>query len=147
MRQQIKHLMLSNEIKLIKLPKVRDPRGNLTFIEDNAQIPFKIKRTYWIYDVPGGEERGGHAFTNSNELIVPLLGSFNIQTYSGEAYEEFCLNKPDYGIYIPKLTWRKLSHFVTGSICLVLTDTEYDECSYIYDFNEYIKEWAKKWQR
>jgi len=134
---------MDNEVRFIELPKIKDLRGNLTFLEDNNQVPFKIKRTYWIYDVPGGEERGGHAYKNSNELIIPLAGSFTVETIRGEKRETFTLNKTNHALFIPKLTWRKLTNFVSNSICLVISDTMYQDCEYIRSFMDYVNIWRE----
>ncbi len=129
---------MSGEIQFIELPKIKDLRGNLTFLEDHNQIPFKIERVYWIYDVPGGEERGGHAFKNTTELIIPLAGSFKVETIRGENKETFELNQTNKGLLIPPMTWRKVSQFIGGSVCLVVTNQKYLKEEYIRDFNEFI---------
>ena len=126
-----------NKLKLINLPKITDPRGNLSFFEGNNQIPFKIKRTYWIYDVPGGEIRGSHAFKRSNEFIVALSGSFDVVLHDGKIETRFSLNRSYYGLYVPSMTWRTLENFSTNSLALVVTDTDFDEQDYIRDFREF----------
>lgn len=125
--------------KLITLPKIKDLRGNLSFIEAQNHIPFDIKRVYWIYDVPGGQERGGHAYTNSRELIIPLSGGFTVELFNGEEKKIVRLNQTNEGLLLPELTWRKITGFLSNSVCLVLSDTKYSECEYIYDFNKYVK--------
>ncbi len=127
------------EPSIIELPKIKDLRGNLTFLEDNNHIPFKIERAYWIYDVPGGEDRGGHAFTNTTELIIPLSGGITVETYYGGERNEFNLNITNKGLLIHPMTWRKIGNFLSNSICLVITNKHYADCNYIRNFNEYIK--------
>lgn len=126
-----------NPIKLLKLPKIIDDRGNLSFIEEETHIPFRIKRVYWIYDVPGGEFRGSHAFKETEELIVALSGSFDIILHDGRLEYHFQLNRSYNGIYIPKMIWRKLDNFSTNSLALVLASTLYNELDYIRDFSEF----------
>ncbi|MBS4044362.1 MAG: WxcM-like domain-containing protein [Chitinophagaceae bacterium] len=128
--------MIKLEPQIIKLPKFLDPRGNLSFIEDNQQIPFKIARTYWIYDVPGGETRGGHAYYELQEFIVALSGSFDVVLHDGKKEHRFLLNRSYYGLYVPKLYWRSMENFSTNSLALVLADKEYNEKDYIRDFDE-----------
>jgi len=121
----------------IDLPKIFDPRGNLSFIEEGQSLPFDIKRIYWIYDVPGGEVRGGHAFRNTEELIVALSGSFDIVLNDGSKEYRFNMNRSYHGIFIPKMFWRKLENFSSNSLALILASTEYSEKDYIRDFNEF----------
>jgi oxalate decarboxylase/phosphoglucose isomerase-like protein (cupin superfamily) len=125
-------------IKLVNLPKIPDDRGNLSFIEEESNIPFKIKRTYWIYDVPGGETRGSHAFKKSKEFIVAISGSFDIILHDGKEETKYSLNRSYYGIYVPKLTWRRLENFSTNSLALILSSTAYNENDYIRDFDEFL---------
>lgn len=127
-----------SSIKLIQLPKFLDARGNLSFIEQENHIPFKIQRTYWIYDVPGGEIRGGHAYKNNEELIVALSGSFDVIVDDGNEKKTFSLNRSYYGLYVPKGTWREMQNFSTNSLALILSSTKYDENDYIRDYNEFI---------
>lgn len=124
--------------KIINLPKFEDPRGNLSFIEEYKQIPFKIERTYWIYDVPGGQVRGGHAFKEQQELIVALSGSFDVEVDDGENKQVFSLNRSYYGLYVPAGLWRQMQNFSTNSLALVLSSTHYNKEDYIYDYNEFI---------
>ncbi len=126
-------------IRLINLPKFDDPRGNLTFIENEEHVPFKIKRIYWIYDVPGGQVRGGHAFKEQKELIVALSGSFDVEVDDGKAKQIVSLNRSYYGLYIPAGLWRQMQNFSTNSLALVLSSTHYNEQDYIYDYEEYLK--------
>ena len=130
-------------IKIINLPKFEDPRGNLTFIEEENQIPFKIRRVYWIYDVPGGQVRGGHAFKKQQEFIVALSGSFDVIVNNGDNSEIFSLNRSYYGLYIPKGLWREMNNFSTNSLAMVLSSTEFSEDDYIREFKDYQK-WLEK---
>lgn len=123
---------------IIELPKFLDDRGNLSFIEENNHIPFKIERTYWIYDVPGGERRGGHAYFNLQEFIVALSGSFDVVLHNGEKEMRFSLNRSYYGLYIPKMIWREIENFSTNSLALILADEKYNEKDYIRDFDEFV---------
>lgn len=128
-----------NTPKLIDLPKIPDRRGNLSFIEGDAHIPFTIARSYWIYDVPGGEKRGGHAYRENEEFVVALSGSFDVVLHDGEQEYRFHLNRSYYGVYIPKMMWRALENFSTNSLALVLSSTLYDVHDYIRDFDEFSK--------
>ena len=121
----------------IGLPKVADPRGNLSFIQNNDQIPFDIKRTYWIYDVPGGMYRDGHAFRTQHEFIVALSGSFDVVLHDGVEEKRIHLSRSYYGIYVPPMTWRSIDNFSTNSVALVLSSTLYDANDYIRDFDEF----------
>lgn len=123
------------EFQIIKLPKFLDDRGNLSYIEQCKQIPFKIKRVYWIYDVPGGETRGGHAYKKNQEFVVALSGSFDVILDNGEEKKTFSLNRSYYGLYIPKGIWREMKNFSTNSLAFVLSSTKYDENDYICDYN------------
>lgn len=122
---------------IIELPKILDQRGNLTFIEEENHIPFKIERTFWIYDVPGGENRGGHAYRDTEEFIVALSGSFTVLLDDGNERKEFHLNRSYYGLYIPKMIWREMTDFSTNSLALVLASTPYYAADYIRDYNEF----------
>lgn len=126
--------------KIIQLPKFTDPRGNLSVIEELKDIPFKIERTYWIYDVPGGEHRGGHAYKNNQEFIVALSGSFDVHLDDGIKKQTFHLNRSYYGLYVPKGLWREMDDFSTNSLALVLSSTKYDVNDYIRDYDEF-KTW------
>ena len=128
-----------DEIRLINLPKIEDPRGNLSFIEEENHIPFKMKRVYWIYDVPGGQVRGGHAFRQQKELIVALSGSFDVKISDGEKEETVHLNRSYYGLYIPNRLWRQMNNFSTNALALVLSSTEFKEEDYIRDFRTFKK--------
>jgi len=120
--------------RLIELPKISDPRGNLSFIEEDTHLPFKIRRVYWIYDVPGGEIRGGHAFKETEELIIALSGSFDVVLHDGEKEHRFSINRSYYGVYVPKMIWRMLDNFSTNSLALIIASTEFSEDDYIRDF-------------
>lgn len=122
---------------IIQLPKITDPRGNLTFIEGGNHIPFDIKRVYWIYDVPGGETRGGHAFKEQKELIISLSGSFDVIVDNGKTIEKFSLNRSYYGLYVPSGCWRHMENFSTNALAMVLASTNYNENDYIRNYNEY----------
>lgn len=125
--------------KIISLPKILDPRGNLSFFENSNQIPFDIKRTYWIYDVPGGETRGSHAFKDSHEFIIALSGSFDVVLSDGEKEIKFSLNRSYYGLYVPNMLWRRIENFSTNSLALIVSSISYDEKDYIRDFEEFKK--------
>jgi dTDP-4-dehydrorhamnose 3,5-epimerase-like enzyme len=129
--------MSLENVRIIELPKIFDERGNLSFIEGGNHIPFKIKRTYMIYDVPGGETRGGHAFMESNEFIVALSGSFDIVINDGIEKRTYSLNRSYYGLYIPKLNWRSLENFSTNSLCMVLASEKYNKEDYLRDYDEF----------
>jgi hypothetical protein len=125
--------------KIIDLPKILDRRGNLSFAEEKKHIPFKIERCYWIYDVPGGEKRGGHAYKENQEFIVALSGSFDVIIHDGINQKIYTLNRSYYGLYVPKGLWRHLENFSTNSLALVMASTKFDVDDYIYDFNEFKK--------
>lgn len=122
---------------IIELPKFTDPRGNLSVIEAFKDIPFKIERTYWIYDVPGGEHRGGHAYKENQEFIVALSGSFDVILDDGQKKQTFHLNRSYYGLYVPQGIWREMENFSTNSLALVLSSTKYDVNDYIRDYEEF----------
>ena len=119
--------------RIIHLPKVLDARGNLTFIEENRHIPFEIKRVYYLYDVPGGESRGGHAHKQLQQFIIAANGSFDVILDGGSSQERYHLNRSYYGLYIPPMVWRELDNFSSGSVCLVLVSDYFDEEDYIRD--------------
>jgi len=129
--------MKENTPKLINLPKILDKRGNLSFFEHPNQLPFEIQRTYWIYDVPGGETRGSHAFKEQQEFIIALSGSFDIILHNGETEMKFSLNRSYYGLYVPNEYWRTLENFSTNSLALIVSDKMYDANDYIRDFEEF----------
>lgn len=128
---------LLDQVKIISLPKISDARGNLSFVEQQNHIPFDIKRTYWIYDVPGGEERGGHAFISTQEFIIALSGSFDLLLDDGMEKIRICLNRPYFGVYVPKGIWREILNFSTNSFALEVASTSYDPNEYIRDYSKY----------
>lgn len=128
------------EPRIINLPKILDRRGNLSFIEGNNHIPFSIARTYWIYDVPGGEMRGGHAYRENEEFVVALSGSFDVVLNDGHKKYRFHLNRSYNGVYIPRMMWREMENFSTNALALVLASTIYDVGDYIRDFEGFRKE-------
>lgn len=128
-----------NGPQIINLPKFLDARGNLSFIEQEKHIPFVIKRAYWIYDVPGGECRGGHAYRNNEEFIISLSGSFDVVIDDGAEKRVFTLNRSYHGLYVPKGLWREMENFSTNSLALVLSSTDYDAHDYIRDYEEFLK--------
>ena len=125
---------------IIDLPKISDPRGNLSVIEELKNIPFKIARTYWIYDVPGGEGRGGHAYRNNQEFIVALSGAFDVIVDDGKEKKFFSLNRSYYGLYVPAGLWRKMDNFSTNSLAIVLASEPYSQEDYIYEYEHFLKE-------
>jgi len=131
--------MTIEDVRIIELPKFLDARGNLSFAEQNNHIPFEIKRTYWIYDVPGGENRGGHAFIQNEEFIVALSGAFDVIVDDGERKKTFTLNRSYYGLYVPAGLWREMENFSTNSLALEFGSIHYDENDYIRDYSEYLK--------
>jgi len=124
---------------VIQLPRFYDLRGNLSFIEEETHLTYKLRRVYWIYDVPGGEQRGGHAFRETNELIVALSGSFDVVLTDGNEDWRFTLNRSYYGIFVPQMVWRTLDNFSTNSLALILSSTDYYEDDYIRDWEEFIQ--------
>jgi len=132
--------MIHRSAQLIQLPKIFDDRGNLSFIEAQRHIPFKIERAYWIYDVPGGEKRGGHAFKTGEEFLIALSGSFDIHVDNGSGAEIYPLNRSYMGLYIPEKNWRSMENFSTNSLCLVLASTIYDEGDYIFEYSDFLNQ-------
>lgn len=127
------------DCKIVELPKFLDERGNLSFAEQNNHIPFEIKRTYWIYDVPGGEDRGGHAFRENQEVVIALSGAFDVVVDDGENKKTFTLNRSYYGLYIPKGLWRTMENFSTNSFALEFGSVSYSEEDYIREYDEFLK--------
>ncbi|MBF1420706.1 sugar 3,4-ketoisomerase [Hoylesella nanceiensis] len=125
--------------KIIELPRITDPRGNLTVAEANKNIPFDIKRVYWLYDVPGGECRGGHAHKQIKEILIAVSGSFHVTLDNGKEKQTFLLNHPYQGLLIDTKTWRTLDDFSSGAVCVVLASDFYDENDYIYDYNDFLQ--------
>lgn len=123
------------ETQIISLPRIADNRGNLSFVEEENHIPFKIQRTFWIYDVPGGEERGGHAYRETEEFIIALSGSFDVVVDDGKGnVQVFQLNRSYCGLYVPKMMWRQMTNFSTNSVAMVLASTSYNANDYIRDY-------------
>jgi oxalate decarboxylase/phosphoglucose isomerase-like protein (cupin superfamily) len=131
--------MKISDAQIINLPKFLDYRGNLSIIEEYKNIPFKIERVFWIYDVPGGESRGGHAYKESCEFIVALSGSFDVILDDGKNKKVFSLNRSYYGLYVPNGIWRQMENFSTNSLAIVLSSTAYNAADYQYDYNEFVK--------
>ena len=129
--------MTIKDAKIIDLPKFLDARGNLSFAENFKQIPFEIKRTYWLYDVPGGECRGGHAYRENEEFIIALSGSFDVVLDDGQERKVFSLNRSYYGLYVPKGLWREMENFSTNAFALEFGSTLYNINDYIYDYEEF----------
>ena len=126
------------QCKIIDLPKISDPRGNLTFIEGNQHIPFDIRRVYYLYDVPGGTERGGHAHKALSQLIIAMSGSFDVILDEGAEKKRFHLNRSYQGLYVCPMMWRELDNFSSGSVCMILASNIYEESDYYRDYDEYI---------
>ena len=129
--------MLSN-CKIIELPKISDPRGNLSFIEGGQHIPFDIQRVYYLYDVPGGSDRGSHAHKNLHQFIVAMSGSFDVVLDDGHEKKRFHLNRSYYGLYVCPMMWRYLDNFSSGAVCMVLASAHYDEFEYIRDYEQFV---------
>lgn len=130
--------------QIIELPKVEDNRGNLTFIENSRHIPFDIKRVYYLYDVPGGESRGGHAHKQLMQLLIAASGSFDVILDDGGTRRKYSLNRSYYGLFVPTMTWRELENFSSGSVCLVLASEYYDPMDYYYTYEEFMEAVRKK---
>lgn len=129
-----------NEPRIIQLPKILDRRGNLSVIEELQNVPFEIKRTFWIYDVPGDSQRGGHAYKKSEEFIVALSGSFDVVLDCGDGERKvYHLNRSYYGLYVPKMVWREMQNFSTNSLALVVSNTEYDAADYIREYKKFVE--------
>ena len=131
--------MNHNKARIIDLPKIVDPRGNLTVAEQLKNIPFGIARVYWTYDVPSGERRGGHAHRTCEEIIIAVSGSFTVEVYDGHERQSYHLNHPYQGLYVGTGVWRTLEDFSSGAVCLVLASELFDEQEYIYDFDEFVE--------
>lgn len=131
--------MSVNKCRIIDLPKITDPRGNLTFIEEERHVPFQIKRVYYLYDVPGGAERGGHAHKELHQLIVAMSGSFDVLLDDGHERRRFHLNRSYYGLYVCPMVWRELDNFSSGSVCMVLASNRYDEADYYRDYEHFLE--------
>jgi hypothetical protein len=131
--------MKISDCEIIDLPKIEDSRGNLTFIEGNSHVPFDIRRVYYLYDVPGGAERGGHAHKGLSQLIIAMSGSFDVVLDDGTLKRRFHLNRSYQGLYVCPMIWRELDNFSSGSVCMVLASNTYDEADYYRDYNQYIE--------
>ena len=130
--------MTLQNCKIIEFPKIHDPRGNLTFIENQNHIPFDIKRVYYIYDVPGGSSRAGHAHKKLEQILIAMSGSFNVTIDNGKEKKDFHLNRSYYGLYIPPMLWREIDNFSSGSVCLALASEFYDESDYFREYNSFL---------
>ena len=130
--------MKQEQVRIIELPKITDPRGNLTVAEQMKNVPFPISRVYWTYDIPGGERRGGHAHRTCEELVIAAGGSFDVEVFDGHERQTFHLNHPYQGLYIGTNVWRTLEDFSSGAVCLVLASELFDEQEYIYDYDEFL---------
>lgn len=128
---------MTQKCRIVELPRIFDPRGNLTFIEGERHVPFQIRRVYYLYDVPGGETRAGHAHAALEQLIVAVSGSFTVTVDDGESTDRFFLNRSYYGLYIPPMVWREIVDFSSGSVCLVLASAPYDEADYFRDYEAF----------
>lgn len=129
-----------DDAKLISFPKILDERGNLSFLEENNHIPFEIRRTYWIYDVPGGELRGGHSYLKNKELIIALSGSFDVVLNDGRTNKIYSLNRSYYGLYVPNGIWRHMENFSTNAVAFVVASEEFDESDYVRNYERYEKD-------
>ncbi len=128
-----------SDIEIIDFPRIEDPRGNLSFLQYPDQVPFEIARAYWVYDVPGGAERHGHAFRRQEELIIALSGSFDVVLDRGNGVSRHHLSRSYYGVYVPPMTWRSLDNFSTNSVALILSSTEYAPSDYIEDYDDFVR--------
>jgi len=127
------------DCNIIELPKIMDPRGNLSFLESNEHIPFEIKRSYWIYDVPGGQLRGGHAYNDLQEFVIALSGSFDVVLDDGDEKKTVSLNRSYYGLFVPPHIWRSLENFSTNALCLILSSKPYSEDLYIRNYDDFLR--------
>lgn len=132
-----------DECKLIDLPKINDPRGNLTFLETARHVPFEFSRVFYLYDVPGGDSRAGHALKTCHQFLIAISGSFDVILYDGREKQRYHLNRSYYGLYVPPLIWRELDNFSSGSVCLVLASEYYDEKDYFRDYSVFLKAVSK----
>jgi hypothetical protein len=130
--------MVPQGCRLIDLPRIAEPRGNLTFVENGRHIPFDIRRVYYLYDIPGGAERGGHAHRRLQQLLIAIAGSFDVVVDDGRKRQRYHLNRSYFGLYLPPMTWRELDNFSSGSVCLVLASDPYDEADYYRDYQTYL---------
>ena len=132
------------DCRTIELPKTADPRGNLTFIENNKHVPFAMKRVFYLYDVPGGAERGGHALKTCHQFLIAMSGSFDVIVYDGKETQRIHLNRSYYGLHIPPMIWREMDNFSSGSVCLALASELYDPRDYYREYNEYLRALAEE---
>jgi len=136
--------MSIDRCQIIELPKIHEPRGNLTFIEGGVHVPFDIQRVYYLYDVPGGSERGGHAHKQLHQFIVAMSGSFDIVLDDGQNKKRVHLNRSYNGLYVCPMIWRELDNFSSGSVCMVLASTKYEEADYFREYADFMRErWSK----
>ena len=131
--------MESEKCSIIELPKISDARGNLTFIESDRHIPFAVKRVFYLYDVPGGADRAGHALKKCHQFLIAMSGSFDVVVYDGKEMQRFHLNRSYYGLHLPPMFWREIDNFSSGSVCLALASEQYDEKDYFRDYREYLR--------
>jgi hypothetical protein len=131
--------MSLNDCKLIDLPKINDPRGNLTFVEGGRHVPFEIKRVFYLYDVPGGADRGGHALKKCHQFLIAMSGSFDVILYDGKEKQRIHLNRSYHGLHIPPMIWREMDNFSSGSVCLALASTPYDAADYYREYADFLK--------
>jgi hypothetical protein len=136
---EVAFMITVQDCKIIELPKRLDPRGNLTFIEGRRHVPFDIKRVFYLYDVPGGADRGGHALRNCHQFMIAMSGSFDVIVYDGKQNQRIHLNRSYYGLHLPPLIWREMDNFSSGSVCLVLASEFYDEKGYFREYPEYLR--------
>lgn len=127
------------DCQIIELPKITDPRGNLTFIEGGRHVPFQVKRVFYLYDVPGGADRGGHALKDCHQFLIAMSGSFDVHVRDARSRRKFHLNRSYYGLYLPPLIWREMDNFSSGSVCLALASELYDPAGYYREFAEFLK--------
>lgn len=127
-----------NDVRLIDLARIRDRRGNLTFLQEGAPLPFSVARVYWIYEVPGGAQRGGHAYHRLEEVFIALSGSFDVVTEGAHTSRTYQLNRSYLGLYVPPLTWRRLENFSTNAVCLIIASRHYEPEDYLYDRAEFL---------
>ncbi len=127
-----------NQCRIIDLPKINDPRGNLTFIEGERHIPFSVKRVFYLYDVPGGADRAGHALKQCHQFLIAMSGSFDVKVSNGKEEQRFHLNRSYYGLHLPPMLWREIDNFSSGSVCLALASHSYDEKDYYREYKDYL---------
>lgn len=130
--------MSIEQCRIINLPRIQDPRGNLTFIEGNNHVPFETKRVFYLYDVPGGSNRAGHALKNCQQFLVAMSGSFDVIVNDGVSKQTYHLNRSYYGLYLPPLTWREIDNFSSGSVCMAIASELYDESGYYREYQDFI---------